>query len=564
MSTTDPPLLDARLLRALAVVNGAVPIGLLGWDAAHGQLGANGVNFAIRTTGMLGLVALALTLLVTPLRRWTGLGVLVAARRALGLYAFAYLSLHFAIFFALDRGGSVSSTVREVLERQYLQVGALGLLMLVPLAVTSTDAMVARLGARRWKALHRLTYVAAAAGSAHYLMLVKSDLRQPLAFAAVIGGLLACRAARHYRDLSERASRPIPTAPAAKGFWKGELRVAKVFRETEEVRTFRLRPVDGGPLPFEAKPGQYLNLTLEIDGRSVRRSYTIASPPTRADYCEITVRRAADGYASRHLHEKVVEGSLLSVGAPAGRFTFTGEGASRVLLIAGGVGITPLMAMVRALTDRCWPGRIDLVVSARDRADLVFGEELAWLASRFEGLRVMVTLTREPEGSGWAGERGRVTAALLRRAAPGLGDAPVYLCGPEAMMEAVRGELASMGVDPSRVHTEAFVSPPPSTARPAPDEAPSAAPEGPVIIRFSASRKDLVVTPGTTVLEAAEAAGVAIPFDCRSGVCGQCRTRLVRGSVAMESDAVLTESERREGMILACQSRPREALEVDA
>lgn len=572
MPTTDAlpspvaaPAVDARFAKQLALVNGAVPLALLGWDAARGQLGVNGVNFAIRTTGMLGLVFLMLSLAVTPLRRLTGWSVLVAARRRIGVYAFTYLALHFTIFFALDRAGSVASTVHEVIVRRYLQIGTLGLLLMVPLAVTSTDAMVSRLGGKRWKRLHRVVYVAAGLGVLHYALLVKSDLRQPLAFAGVLTALLGYRVVQRALDQRATTRRAVTTpAPAKRAFWTGELRVARVVEETPDVRTFRLVPTDGSDLPFEAKPGQYLNLALTIDGRAVRRSYTLASSPTQRGYCEITVKRAAAGYGSWHLHDAVREGSLLKVSAPAGRFVFTGEGETRVTLLAGGVGITPLMSMVRYLTERGWPGAIDLVFSVSRRADVIFEAELDALARKAPNLRVTVVLTREPEGSDWTGERERVTAAMLRRVVPEVAKGPVYLCGPDAMMDAMRAVLAEVGVPAERVHTEAFVSPPASASSGAPTEPASTADDEPAQVRFATSKRSLPVASGQTVLEAAEAAGVEIPFECRSGICGQCKTRLVSGRVAMDAEDALTGDDRAKGLILACQAHPRGDVVVEA
>ncbi|MFO0601537.1 MAG: 2Fe-2S iron-sulfur cluster-binding protein [Polyangiales bacterium] len=572
MRTTEPALgiapPDARLLKLLALVNGAVPLALLALDAWRGRLGVNGVNFAIRTTGILGLTFLLLSLAITPLRRLTGWGAAVAARRRVGVYAFVYVALHFAIFFAFDRAGSVRSTVREVVTRRYLQVGTLGLLILLALAVTSTDGMVSRLGARRWKRLHRLTYAAGVAGVVHYVLLVKSDLRQPLAFAAALAALLGYRVVRHYLDLRAAAAAPrVAAAPApARGFWTGALRVSRVFNETPDVRTFRLTAPGGGRLPFESTPGQYLNVALPIGGGRVRRSYTIASSPTRADYCEITVKRVRDGHASHHLHDAVREGDLLQVSAPAGRFVFTGEGATQVVLLAGGVGITPLMAIVRALTDRCWAGQIHLVFSAQRESDVIFREELDYLARRFPNLHVVVTLTREPAASDWTGRRGAITADLLRDEVPTLAAGPVFICGPDAMMAAMRALVAERGVDASNVHTEAFASPPATAAtRSEPEAAPApAAPEALVSIRFVASRRSVEVPSGRTVLEAAEEAGIALPFECRSGICGQCKTRLVDGQVVMETQDALTAADREKGLILACQARAASGAAVDA
>jgi sulfoxide reductase heme-binding subunit YedZ len=190
---------DLRFAKLLVLVNCAVPAVLLGWDAWHHQLGANPVNFAILTTGLMALIFLVLTLLVTPLRKTTGLNWIIFSRRALGLYAFFYALLHFLIFFFLDRQGSISSTLSEMIKRKYLIVGSIGLFVMIPLAVTSTNAMIKRLGGKRWRALHRLAYVAAIAGVIHYYMQVKADVRQPLAFAAVLAILLGWRLVDNWR-----------------------------------------------------------------------------------------------------------------------------------------------------------------------------------------------------------------------------------------------------------------------------------------------------------------------------------------------------------------------------
>ena len=197
---------DLRFAKLLVLVNCAVPAVLLAWDAWHHQLGANPVNFAILTTGLLALIFLLLTLLVTPLRKITGLNWIIFSRRTLGLYAFFYALLHFLIFFFLDRQGSIPGTLSEMVKRKYLIVGSIGLFVMIPLAVTSTNAMIKRLGGKRWRALHRLAYVAAIAGVIHYYMQVKADVRQPLAFAAVLAILLGWRLVDNWRTQQKSAA----------------------------------------------------------------------------------------------------------------------------------------------------------------------------------------------------------------------------------------------------------------------------------------------------------------------------------------------------------------------
>lgn len=200
---------DIRFGKLLILVNGAVPLALLAWDSWHHHLGANQQNFVILTTGMMTLIFLMLTMAVTPVRKITGWNWLLAFRRMLGLYAFTYACMHFLLFFSLDRSFSISSTVAEMAKRKYLIVGSTGLLLMVPLAITSTNAMIKRLGGKRWRALHRLAYVAAIAGVIHYYMQVKADVRQPLVFAAVLAILLG------YRLLPARQRAKPASVPAA-------------------------------------------------------------------------------------------------------------------------------------------------------------------------------------------------------------------------------------------------------------------------------------------------------------------------------------------------------------
>jgi ferredoxin-NADP reductase/DMSO/TMAO reductase YedYZ heme-binding membrane subunit len=563
-----------RFTKTVVLLNGSVPVALLGWDALHGRLGANPVNFAIRTTGILSLIFLVLSLTVTPASRITGYGWLGQFRRMLGLYAFFHAVLHFLLFFGFDRAANVRDTASEIVKRPYLLVGMVGLILMVPLAVTSTSGMIKWLGPARWKALHRLAYIAATAGALHFYMLVKADTRRPIGFAAALGVLFLYRLVAHYLRLRSDArgyrSAPSASIPAKSRSWAGPLKVAQIFDETPEVRTFRLVSTTDPRLPFDFLPGQYLNLTLVIEGRTVRRSYTIASPPSRVGYCELTIKREGRGLASRHLHDAVRAGCLLDVHAPAGRFTFTGAEAESIVLIAGGVGITPLMAKVRYLTDLSWPGDIDLVFSVRTARDIIFRDELEALGHRHPNLHVTVTLTRD-DGTGWTGERGRISGAMLDRAVPDIAARRVHICGPTEMTEPTRQMLRDLGVPEGSIRVESFASPSRDvsldpTASPDAHAAPETMEndDGEASITFALSDKSAPTSPNQTVLEAAEALGVAIHYDCRAGICGQCKVKRLAGRVVMEAEDALTQADRANDLILSCQARCIDQVVVEA
>ncbi|HEY1558092.1 MAG TPA: 2Fe-2S iron-sulfur cluster-binding protein [Kofleriaceae bacterium] len=570
MPSSNDKLVDGRFAKWLVIVNGLVPMTVLGWDAAHHQLGVDEVNFAILTTGLIGLSLLIASLAITPLRKLTGWASLISIRRNLGVLGFTYIAVHFAIFFWFDRAHDVGSTVHEIIARDYLWYGFGALVLMIPLALTSFDSMVSRLGAKRWKLLHRLAYVIVGAGVLHFYLERKSDKALPELFAVVLGVLLAYRVVAHYlglrgevRDARAKLEAARKAGPKQKKFWSGELKIARIFDETPDIKTFRFVAADGGPLPFQHVAGQYLNLKLTIDGRRVNRSYTIASSPTRANaYCEISVKRAANGYGSKHLHDTWREGALVQVAAPAGKFFFAGHEAERVVLIAGGIGITPMMSVIRSLTDRGWQGEMDLVYSVKKLADFAFRDELAYLQARHANLHVKVTLTNDPEAR-WDGARGQITPALIRDFVPGLARGPIMLCGPDPMMTAMRAVLVGMGIADAEIHQEAFISTPPLEPGAVPADEPLE-PGQACAVKFARAGKTAETTPELTLLELAEDQGVAIPFECRSGICGQCKTRVISGKVTMDVQDALTASDREKGLVLACQARAARDLVVDA
>ena len=170
-----------------------LPLGLLAWRALNGQLTANPIEFITHTTGWWALALLMITLSVTPIRRMLDLPWLLRLRRMLGLYAFFYACLHFLTWLVLDQFFDWHAILKDVVKRPYITVGFTAFVLLLPLAMTSTNAMVRRLGAKRWLALHRLVYVIATLGVVHFLWLVKKDIREPAAFAAVLALLLGLR-----------------------------------------------------------------------------------------------------------------------------------------------------------------------------------------------------------------------------------------------------------------------------------------------------------------------------------------------------------------------------------
>jgi sulfoxide reductase heme-binding subunit YedZ len=183
----------SRLLKPAIFIAALVPLALLVWNALHDGLGANPVEAITFATGDWGLRFLLITLSVTPLRRITGWQVLVRVRRMLGLFAFFYICLHFLTYLVLDAFFDLRYILEDITDRTYITLGFTSFLLLMTLAATSTDAMVRRLGGRRWRRLHKLAYVAATGGVLHFLWLVKADLREPLIYLGILLVLFVAR-----------------------------------------------------------------------------------------------------------------------------------------------------------------------------------------------------------------------------------------------------------------------------------------------------------------------------------------------------------------------------------
>jgi sulfoxide reductase heme-binding subunit YedZ len=184
---------DVKFNKILIFINSLVPLALLAWDAFHGNLGANPIEFFLRTTGVLTLVFLLSTLSVTPLRKLFGWNNLIKLRRMLGLYAFFYGCLHLSTYIGFDRALSLSGTLADIFQRPFIAIGMISFFLMIPLAVTSTNGMIKRLGGKNWQKLHRLIYVSAIGGVIHYWMIVKSDIFYPVLFGVILAVLLGYR-----------------------------------------------------------------------------------------------------------------------------------------------------------------------------------------------------------------------------------------------------------------------------------------------------------------------------------------------------------------------------------
>lgn len=322
------------------------------------------------------------------------------------------------------------------------------------------------------------------------------------------------------------------------------LRVAAVIRESPTTCTFVLASPDGGAPSFSYRAGQHLTLLVDAGGATQRRCYSFSTSPLAAGLPAITVKRKSGGVVSRHLHDHVRPGDTLLALDPSGDFTLATDAAVRrhVALVAGGVGITPLISLAETVLRAEPDSRVTLLCGNRDAEEIVFRARLDRLAGQFPA-RCVVQHALESAGDDWQGLRGRLDGTLVLQALGGQVADAYFVCGPEPMMQSVSASLEAAGVPRDRVRTERFAYASTATAR-IPDHAAE--------ITFARSGRRVSARPGQTILQAGLEAGVDLPSSCTMGGCGACKVRKREGTVVMSEPNCLGDHEREAGYLLAC------------
>jgi 3-phenylpropionate/trans-cinnamate dioxygenase ferredoxin reductase subunit len=280
-----------------------------------------------------------------------------------------------------------------------------------------------------------------------------------------------------------------------------------VRRETHDVKTFTFRSREDRYFSFDA--GQYFLFEIEIDGETHSRCYSITSSSLMPRSFSITAKRVDGGKVSNWLHDRLVAGSTLRGIGPSGQFTLSGRGEGPFLFVSGGAGITPVMSMVRALSDaRRYPD-IVFLHAARSPADLVFREEFLYRAKVTPNLRVLFLPERVGDEAGYAGVTGRISEAFLKVAVPDLERRTVMCCGPAPFMSAVRQLSRALGVEPERYVEESFDA---AASEGEGATAPSCdAVADTFKVTFSKQAKVIDVSGDQTVLSVARKASVRLP-----------------------------------------------------
>ena len=391
----------------------------------------------------------------------------------------------------------------------------------------------------------------------------KSDAVSPvisavfvLVVSAAIGTLLLRRPAADVSSVTTKATEfsrdGLTKVGAAQNRPVITLRLARVERQTQDSKSLRF--VVPQSERFSARPGQFLTFQWTIDGKEVFRSYSICSSPTQTGYVEIIPKRAPNGYVSVFLNDRALPGLTVKARGPYGQFCFDETKHQRVVLIAAGSGITPIMSMLRYIDDLCISVDVTLIYCVRTQADVFFRTELTDLQSRLKTFRYVQVLSQpDPD---WRGPSGRLTRELIKREIENLASSTFFLCGPTPFMDHTRQLLKSLPVDRSMILQESFGC--------APNAPQAGVVAGPAQVEFIRAGITCKLSSDETVLEAAEMNAVSIPYGCRQGSCGTCAIRLLSGNVRMEGEQGLSEDLKAQGYILPCVSRALGDIKLDA
>jgi ring-1,2-phenylacetyl-CoA epoxidase subunit PaaE len=337
------------------------------------------------------------------------------------------------------------------------------------------------------------------------------------------------------------------------------LKVREVVKETADTVTLYFEQ----PEPFlEYKPGQFLTVILDLDGKEQRRSYSLCTSPFVDPYPGISVKRVDGGLFSNFLNEKIFPGKTINMLAPMGNFTsdFHSKNQRHFFLVAGGSGITPIMGILKSLLVNEPKSKATLLYCSRNEEQIIFKKELEKLSgANPERLQVLHNLS-QPSDS-WTGLSGRLTKEtiqpLVQKAQNETDfETEYFICGPDGIMDTALEVLGQFCVAKDKVYRESFYSA-------AADKAHDAATSGDmggltreVTVELEGEEHLITVAPDKTILESGLAQDLNMPYSCQSGLCTACRGKLISGEVKMDEDAGLSENEIAAGYVLCCVSRP--------
>ncbi len=337
-------------------------------------------------------------------------------------------------------------------------------------------------------------------------------------------------------------------APSKDGFL--HLKVKEVRRETADAISIHFEQPESGDINYKA--GQFFTVIADINGKEVRRAYSVCSSPFVDANPAVAVKRVDGGLMSNHLNENLKAGDTAKLMAPIGNFTtdFNTANERHLVLFGGGSGITPLMSIAKSSLDQESSTKVTLVYANRDVESIIFKSTIEELSKddRFNVVHIL-----ENDSDGLAAHTGYLTQSVIDDVLSNVDKAKAecFICGPAPMMDIAVNGLTSAGVASDKVHKESFVS---TATDSSADSDEIIARE--VTVIYDDEEFKYTVEPGETILEKGLDEDIDLPFSCQSGLCTACRGKCVSGKVKMDEEEGLSEAEIDEGYVLPCVSHP--------
>lgn len=358
----------------------------------------------------------------------------------------------------------------------------------------------------------------------------------------------------------------LPTVPAGKveapaGAHYHDLTVKEIIAETKDAISIAFQQPGSGNISY--KSGQFLTLITTVQGKEVRRAYSLCSSPYVDKDLVVSVKRVDKGLMSNWLPDNLKVGDKLKVMEPMGQFTteFKKENKRHLVLFAGGSGITPMMSIIKSLLNQEPDSICSLIYCNRDIDSIIFKNHFDQLQTTYEGrLHVIHVLDNAPMN--WQGYSGLLNKEMLtklfeRIPAWGLEKTTYLMCGPEGMMKNVDILLAEHKIPTDKIFKESFVTG--VIDKPKKEEAIANASDKKsreVTIRYDGNEYKIMVDHNRTILETALEKGIDLPYSCQSGLCTACRGKALSGQVKLDEEEGLSKSERAEGYVLTCVGHP--------
>jgi len=337
--------------------------------------------------------------------------------------------------------------------------------------------------------------------------------------------------------------------------------IKDIIKETKDSISIVFDQPAGAPLSYRS--GQFLTLITQVNGKEVRRAYSLCSSPVVDKDLAVMVKRVDNGLMSNWLPDHLKKGDKLKVLEPMGQFTSEYSAANKrhLVLFAGGSGITPMISILKSLITLEPESICSLIYCNRDIDSIIFKQELDQWQTRFEG-RVHVIHVLDNAPMNWQGYSGLLNKEMLAKLFEripnwGLDKTTYLMCGPEGMMKNVDALLDDLKIPKEKVFKESFVAGVIDKDKKEDQKAVTAGNTAhEVTVRYDGQEYKFVVEPHRSILETALDNGIDLPYSCQSGLCTACRGRALSGKVKLDEEEGLSQSERAEGYVLTCVGHP--------